>query len=61
MNYFNFNTVLFQHGYISESELAEVDYGPSYGNRVATERALREQWGPGLDSVGNPSSEREYE
>ena len=39
-----FKTSLFTQGLFSSSEPAAVDYGPTYGNRVAAEKALRERW-----------------
>ena len=34
---------LYRHGYPSDTSL-QASYGPSYGNRVANERLLRERW-----------------
>ena len=35
--------LLFLHGYRVDIEQL-IDYGPSYGNEVANQRALRESW-----------------
>lgn len=39
-----YKSLLFLHGHLLESALSNEDYGPTYGNRVATEQALREPW-----------------
>ena len=39
-----YKSLLFLHGYLVESALDEDDFGPTYGNRVASEKALREHW-----------------
>jgi hypothetical protein len=36
--------LLFLHGHLLEKALTEEDFGPTYSNRVATEKALREPW-----------------
>jgi hypothetical protein len=41
--------LLFLHGHLLESALTEDDFGPTYGNRVANEKALREHWEPQRD------------
>ena len=41
-----YKSLLFLHGYVLDPKLADDDFGPTYGNRVATEQLLREQWQP---------------
>ena len=38
--------LLFLHGHIVDTRTfaAPADYGPSYGNKVANDRLLRERW-----------------
>jgi hypothetical protein len=36
--------LLFLHGYLLDPKLADDDFGPTYGNRIASEQALRERW-----------------
>ena len=38
-----YTSLLFLQGYLAHQSLA-ADYGPSYGNRVANDRLLRERW-----------------
>lgn len=44
-----YKSLLFSHGYLLDPALAEDDFGPTYGNRVATEKLLRERWQPERD------------
>jgi len=44
-----YKSLLFLHGYILDPKLAEDDFGPTYGNRVAAEKSLREHWQPERD------------
>lgn len=46
-----YKSLLFLHGYLLESALTADDFGPTYGNRVATEKALRERWESERDQV----------
>lgn len=39
-----YKSLLFLHGYLLDPTLAHDDFGPTYGNRVASEKALRERW-----------------
>lgn len=39
-----YNTLLFLNGKLPAAKQVEADFGPTYGNRVASERALRERW-----------------
>ena len=39
-----YKSLLFLHGYVLDPNLAEDDFGPTYGNRVASEKVLRERW-----------------
>jgi hypothetical protein len=39
-----YKNLLFLHGYLLDPSLADDDFGPTYGNRVASEKALRERW-----------------
>ena len=53
-----YTSLLFLHGHIADASLVRA-YGPSYGNRVANDRLLRERWEPGErvpgreDDIGN--------
>jgi hypothetical protein len=38
-----YTELLFLHGHVADANLA-ASFGRSYGNRVATDRALRERW-----------------
>ena len=44
-----YKNLLFLHGYVLDPALAEDDFGPTYGNRVAAEKSLREPWQPERD------------
>jgi hypothetical protein len=44
-----YKSLLFLHGYILDPTLADDDFGPTYGNRVASEKLLREPWQPERD------------
>jgi hypothetical protein len=44
-----YKNLLFLHGYVLDPALAEDDFGPTYGNRVAAEKLLREPWQPERD------------
>jgi hypothetical protein len=44
-----YKNLLFLHGYLLDPTLATDDFGPTYGNRVATEKLLREPWQPERD------------
>lgn len=46
-----YKSLLFLHGYLLDPALAEDDFGPTYGNRVASEKALRERWQLQRDQV----------
>jgi hypothetical protein len=39
-----YKNLLFLHGYLLDPKLANDDFGPTYGNRVATEKLLRDRW-----------------
>ena len=39
-----YKNLLFLHGYLTDTAQADDDYGPTYGNRVASEKLLRESW-----------------
>ena len=39
-----YKSLLFLNGYILDPKLADDDFGPTYGNRVASEKVLRERW-----------------
>jgi len=44
-----YKNLLFLHGYVLDPALADDDFGPTYGNRVAAEKSLREAWQPERD------------
>jgi hypothetical protein len=44
-----YKNLLFLHGYLLDPKVAEDDFGPTYGNRVASEKALRAPWQPERD------------
>jgi len=46
-----YKSLLFLHGHLLESALTADDFGPTYGNRVASEKALRERWESERDQV----------
>ena len=39
-----YKSLLFLHGYLLDPTLADDEFGQTYGNRVASEKALRERW-----------------
>lgn len=39
-----YKNLLFLHGYVLDPALSDDDFGPTYGNRVASEKLLRERW-----------------
>jgi len=39
-----YKNLLFLHGYILDPKLADDDFGPTYGNRLASEKTFRERW-----------------
>jgi hypothetical protein len=44
--------LLFLHGHVVDARTfaQDADFGPTYGNRIASERALRPSWKPAKDA-----------
>lgn len=39
-----YKSLLFLHGHVVDPAFDDDDFGPTYGNRVASEKLLRERW-----------------